>query len=81
MKSQDKKTERHDEEKMIETLTTHLELKKLVIEIAKKANIKVEDTKNNDPKGDFVYCKKDKEKLIKVLDKFLYEKKVKKENV
>lgn len=60
-----------DEDKMIKKLAEHRDAIKLVVEIAKLHNIKVNPTTDNDPRGDFEYPRDKKYDLINALDKYI----------
>lgn len=69
-----------DENRMINKLVEHRELKYLVRDIGKLNNINVEETVGNDTKGDFYYPLDKEEKLLASIDEFLgHRKHIKKE--
>jgi len=69
-----------DEDKMIKKLEEHRDTIKLVVEIAKLHDIKVNPTSGNDSRGDFEYSGDKKSELISALDKYIGKYKYTKEN-
>lgn len=60
-----------DENKAIQKLAEHRDMKLMVKEIGKKHGIEIQSTERNSPLGDFSYPKEDKQKLISILDSYL----------
>ncbi|SFB13695.1 hypothetical protein [Selenomonas ruminantium] len=67
-----------DEDRKIQKLEEHRDMKKMVLEIGKAEGIDIQSTYGDDPNGDFVFAEEDKEKLEYALDKYLYDYKVRK---
>lgn len=67
-----------DEDKMIQKLKQYRDIIKAVITIAHNAGIDVKATMgNNYSNGDLVYDKKDNDRLVEAIDKYLDHRKVK----
>lgn len=66
-----------DEDKMIQKLKQHRDIIKAVITIAYNAGIDVKATMGNNSNGDLVYDKKDNDRLVEAIDKYLDHRKVK----
>ena len=60
-----------DENKAIQKLAEHRDMKLMVKEIGEKHGIEILSTEGNSHMGDFSYPKKDKQKLISILDSYL----------
>ncbi len=60
-----------DENKAIQKLAEHRDMKLMVKEIGEKHGIKILSTEGNSHMGDFSYPKKDKQNLISILDSYL----------
>lgn len=60
-----------DENKAIQKLAEHRDIKLMVKEIGEKHGIEIQSTEGNSHMGDFSYPKKDKQKLISILDSYL----------
>lgn len=68
-----------DEDKMIKKLEEHKNAKKMIVEIGAANGIKVIETENNNPNGDFMYEEKDHKKLVQAIDEYLHEYKYEKD--
>ena len=60
-----------DENKAIQKLAEHRDIKLMVKEIGDKHGINILSTEGNSHLGDFSYPKKDEPKLISILDSYL----------
>ena len=60
-----------DENRAIQKLAEHRDIKLMVKEIGEKFGIEIRSTEGNSHMGDFSYPKKDKQKLISILDSYL----------
>ena len=60
-----------DENKAIQKLAEHRDMKLMVKEIGEKHGIEIQSTEGNSHLGDFSYRKKDREKLTEALDNYL----------
>lgn len=60
-----------DENRAIQKLTEHRDMKLMVKEIGEKHGIEILSTEGNSHMGDFSYPKKYKQKLISILDSYL----------
>jgi tRNA(Ile)-lysidine synthase TilS/MesJ len=62
-----------DEDKAIQKLAEHRDMKLMVKEIGEKHRIEILPTYGNSHRGDFSYPKKNKQNLISILDSYLLE--------
>lgn len=60
-----------DENKAIQKLVEHRDIKLMVKEIGEEYGIDIQSTKDNSHLGDFSYPKKDEQKLISILNSYL----------
>ena len=60
-----------DEDKAIQKLEEHKNIKLMVKEIGEKYGIDIQSTEGNSHLGDFSYPKEDEQKLIAILDRIL----------
>ena len=60
-----------DENKAIQKLAEHRDMKLMVKEIGKKHGIEIQSTEGNSHLGDFSYLMKDEKKIISLLDMYL----------
>lgn len=60
-----------DENKAIQKLAEHRDMKLMVKEIGEKHGIEILSTEGNSPRGEISYPKKNKQILISILDSYL----------
>ena len=60
-----------DENKPIQKLAEHRDIKLMVKEIGEKYGIDIQSIEGNSHLGDFSYPKEDEQKLIAILDRYL----------